>query len=435
MTIAELMDYVDCVKPNAFSLREKIMWLNEVEGMVQTDVLLFAAPSLIAYCPDGSWEGSGVTFPDDATMVFPLPPGCHPGGTVTVTGFRDYAANALTEQRILAVSADGRLLKFAPGTFTQTGESGETAAVHLDFVGGSAELLVGAPYHKIYYAYLTAMIDFANGEYHKYQNAMALFNSFFDCFTRWYAQSFCPADGETVARGYYVSAYAIAVKNGFHGSETDFLTSLKGEKGETGLQGEQGAAFTYEDFTAAQLAALKGDKGERGEPGSKGAQGPQGEQGAAFTYEDFTAAQLTALKGDKGERGEPGPAGATGPQGEQGAPFLYTDFTAVQLAALKGEKGETGATGPMGPQGEQGAPFLYTDFTPAQLAALKGEQGEVGPVGPAGAAGPPGETGETGAEGRSAYTAAQLAGYPGTEAEFNADLAALDGLADWFAAL
>ena len=62
--------------------------------------------------------------------------------------------------------------------------------------------------------------------------------------------------------------------------------SGKGEKG------DKGDPFTYEDFTAEQLAALKGEKGDKGDKGD------------AFTYEDFTAEQLAALKGEKGEPGE-----------------------------------------------------------------------------------------------------------------------------------
>ena len=42
---------------------------------------------------------------------------------------------------------------------------------------------------------------------------------------------------------------------------------VQGVKGE---QGERGEAFTYEDFTAEQLAALKGDKGDTGSPGAPG---------------------------------------------------------------------------------------------------------------------------------------------------------------------
>ena len=91
------------------------------------------------------------------------------------------------------------------------------------------------------------------------------------------------------------SAYEVAVKNGFSGTEAEWLASLKGEKGD---------AFVYADFTSEQLAALKGEKGD------------------AFVYADFTSEQLAALKGEKGDA------------------FTYSDFTAEQLAALKGEKGD-----------------------------------------------------------------------------------------------
>ena len=64
--------------------------------------------------------------------------------------------------------------------------------------------------------------------------------------------------------------------------------------------------------------------------------GPKGDKGDPFTYEDFTAEQLAALKGKKGE------------QGDKGEPFRYEDFTAEQLEALKGEKGEQGDKGEPG---------------------------------------------------------------------------------------
>ena len=197
----------------------------------------------------------------------------------------------------------------------------------------------------------------------------------------------------------------------------------QGEKGDTGAagpqgatgprgpQGETGAAFTYDMFTAAQLAALKGEKGDtgaagpKGDPGEQGPQGekgatgpqgatgprgPQGATGAAFTYDMFTAAQLAALKGEKGDKGAAGPKGDPGEQGPQGE---------------KGDAGATGpqgATGPRGPQGETGAAFTYDMFTAAQLAALKGEKGDKGATGPKGdpgEQGPQGEKGATGATG------------------------------------
>lgn len=50
------------------------------------------------------------------------------------------------------------------------------------------------------------------------------------------------------------SAYEIAVKNGFDGSEEDWLASLKGEKGADGT-------MTFSDLTEEQKAFLKGDPG------------------------------------------------------------------------------------------------------------------------------------------------------------------------------
>lgn len=45
-----------------------------------------------------------------------------------------------------------------------------------------------------------------------------------------------------------MSAYAIAVKNGFEGTEEEWLASLKGEKGEKGEQGEKGDSLTIEEI-------------------------------------------------------------------------------------------------------------------------------------------------------------------------------------------
>ena len=70
-----------------------------------------------------------------------------------------------------------------------------------------------------------------------------------------------------------------------------------------------------------------------------------------------------------------------------------------------------------GEKGDKGDAFTYSDFTTEQLAALKGEKGDAG------------------ANGQSAYAAAQAGGYTDTEANFYADLAAMQGLASALAAI
>jgi hypothetical protein len=115
------------------------------------------------------------------------------------------------------------------------------------------------------------------------------------------------------------SAYQIALRCGFEGTETEWLESLKGADG----------TMTFEDLTEEQKASLKGDKGDKGDTGEP------------FAYEDFTEEQLASLKvkGDKGDKGD------------KGEPFTYEDFTAEQLLSLKGEKGDKGDTGHRGESG------------------------------------------------------------------------------------
>ena len=61
------------------------------------------------------------------------------------------------------------------------------------------------------------------------------------------------------------SAYEVAVKNGYKGTEEEWIYSI--ENGVKGDKGDKGDPFTYEDFTDEQLAGLKGPKGDKGEKG------------------------------------------------------------------------------------------------------------------------------------------------------------------------
>lgn len=131
------------------------------------------------------------------------------------------------------------------------------------------------------------------------------------------------ADGETSATLHHgangekgtdgKSAYQIAVEQGYQGSESDWLSSLKGDKGD------------------------KGNTGAKGNPGQDGANGKSAYAIAVeHGYEDSEEKWLLSLKGEKGDTGKRGEKGDTGLQGE------------------RGEKGETGQQGEQGPKGEKG---------------------------------------------------------------------------------
>lgn len=57
------------------------------------------------------------------------------------------------------------------------------------------ELLVSFPHDDIYDGWLGAQIDYANGEYDKYQNSMALYNASYDSFAVWFLNTYDPAQG------------------------------------------------------------------------------------------------------------------------------------------------------------------------------------------------------------------------------------------------
>lgn len=149
MTIGKVIRLADALKPNAIDTELKYQFISEVEGLVQTEVMMLSSEDIVTYDPE-----------------------------------RD---------------------------------------------GENTELLVKPPHDKLYIAYLSAMIDYANGEYDRYANTIEQFNAYYREYHRWYFSRFHPADGRAIDEGYYLSAYAIAVKYGYAGTEEEWVASLKGK--------------------------------------------------------------------------------------------------------------------------------------------------------------------------------------------------------------
>ena len=95
----------------------------------------------------------------------------------------------------------------------------------------TAELTAPFPYDKLYMQYVLAQIDYANGEYTKYQNSMQMFNATYTEYVHYVAEVLAPADGRAELKQYYLSAYAIAQKHGYTGTEEQWLASLHGADG------------------------------------------------------------------------------------------------------------------------------------------------------------------------------------------------------------
>ncbi len=161
-----------------------------------------------------------------------------------------------------------------------------------------------------------------------------------------------------------MSAYQIAKEIGvFEGTEQEWLESLKGAKGDTGAQGEKGetGAQGADGLSAYQLALANGFVGTE-EQWLESLKGMSAYQIAKEigVFEGTEQEWLESLKGEKGDTGAQGEKGETGAQGEkgetgaQGADGLSAYQVAVAngfvgteeewLESLKGEKGDIGAS-------------------------------------------------------------------------------------------
>lgn len=263
--------------------------------------------------------------------------------------------------------------------------------------------------------------------------------------------------GSGEAGGYYAPAVDAAGNLSWTASKADMPAvdgaNIKGPKGDTGATGATGAKG---ETGATGAQGPQGPKGDKGDKGDTGATGPKGQQGVSGVYvgsgampegynvqidPDGAASDIIIYIGANGNwyigdtdtgkpsRGEMGPQGPqgikgdTGPQGIQGPAGPQGPKGDPGDTGPAGPKGDTGATGPAGPKGDPG------DVGPA------GPKGDTGPAGPKGDTGATGPKGDTGPAGQSAYAAAQAGGYTDTEANFYADLAAMQGLASALAAI
>ncbi|MEE6716945.1 BppU family phage baseplate upper protein [Schleiferilactobacillus harbinensis] len=177
--------------------------------------------------------------------------------------------------------------------------------------------------------------------------------------------------GETGAKGDPgESAYKVWLDAGNKGTQADFLSAIKGAKGDTGAAGPTGPQGP------TGKTGDTGPQGPKGDTGATGVQGPAGKDGLSIrlsptdigdgdttdqpdgtliidSNDDLYQASSGkwALKSNiKGAKGDPGPTGPQGPKGDTGA------------TGAQGPKGDTGDTGPAGKDGTTPdlTPYLKT---------------------------------------------------------------------------
>lgn len=162
-----------------------------------------------------------------------------------------------------------------------------------------------------------------------------------------------------------LTAYELAIANGFSGDIYTWLDSLKGEQGLQGLKGEDG------------LRGEQGVQGVQGEKGEKGERGDKGDRGDSF---EITAvySSVAELEADVNNPDIPEMAfviiSSDDPDNDadNGKVYIKSEGGYVYLLTMRGLKGEKGERGDKGEKGDQGLQGVRG------VQGIQGEKGEKG---------------------------------------------------------
>src|SRR5699024_7857029 len=130
-----------------------------------------------------------------------------------------------------------------------------------------------------------------------------------------------------------LSAYQVAVQEGFVGSEFEWLESLKGQDG---INGTDGKSFDYDSLSPEQKLEIKGDKGDKGEAGVDGL---HGNTASVENNEDGSYDIIVTNPNSETEISRTtvrdGVDGTNGTDGIDGKSLRYEDLTPEQIAELQ----------------------------------------------------------------------------------------------------
>ena len=160
-----------------------------------------------------------------------------------------------------------------------------------------------------------------------------------------------------------LSAYQIAQQAGFHGTETDWLNSLKGVKGDSGLPGKDAPKITgvtlNDDQTQIIFTMSDGTHLESSFKAPTAIPGKDGKDAPKITGANYKANQLIFSLSDGSTISATLPD-LTGPRGDKGSDGLSAYQIAVSkgfkgseqdwLNSLKGAKGDSGLAGQNAPK-------------------------------------------------------------------------------------
>lgn len=153
MTIEEALAKVDAIKPNSYTVDEKVAWLSEIDGNIANDI-------------EEWYEKAKGQDEDDAVIIrgvndewftwydFPLERPCLPYiAEEDIPSDDDTSDDDTDNEEVTRMPAPCLLAPF--------------------------------PYDAMYVTWLSAKIDYANGDIAKYNNAKVMFDEQYGSFMNW----------------------------------------------------------------------------------------------------------------------------------------------------------------------------------------------------------------------------------------------------------
>lgn len=337
MTIKECIDMVDNIKPNQYTIKDKVMWLSFIEEIIINEVL----KTHEGY--DGRYDMfSGYTEDRiSVTLIVPSP----------------YDRLYTEYLKMMIDKENGEIAKY-----NNSAASYNTYMMEYKKHYNKTHMPLDKTGRQNVKPIKRVEVGLSDAEYESLKNDLTY------VLTEHFSSALSDDKVADVVNDFVqTNIEMLKGKDGRDG--VDGKDGYTPKKGIDYFDGAHGKPFTYADFTEEQLNELRGPKGDKGEKGERGERGPQGIQGE---------------KGEKGEQGFKGENGVRGLKGDRGEPFTYDDFTVEQLEGLKGPKGDTGPKGSKGDKGDQG---------------IQGDKGEKGDKGDQGIQGVPGAKGDKGDKG------------------------------------
>lgn len=176
MTINELLTEVDDLKPNQYDDKQKIRWINQVEGKIIKEILE-------THEPDPEYE--------DIRMKPEVQTGDSTENNDVETVGDESTENTEEESK----KEEPKVEQKEEAGWQPLCNSAGVIRPKYEFKGYDentnmdTELLVKEPYTDLYKFYLMGMINLQNEEYDRYQNAAVLFNNAYRDFANYWNQT------------------------------------------------------------------------------------------------------------------------------------------------------------------------------------------------------------------------------------------------------